>query len=119
MLSGALAGSHPCPRSGKHDNKRRVMNTMARRSAVGLSLICALVFCALAAQGASAAEGKNTTAYECVKGGGSKDFSDAHCDNNVGAGKGEYGHVVLPLNEKITLSITNEKTKNETKEAAS
>lgn len=95
------------------------MNTMARRSAVGLSLICALVFCALAAQSASAAEGKNTTSFECVKGGGAKDFSDAHCDKNVGEGKGEYGHVVLPLNEKVTLKISNEKTKNETKEAAS
>lgn len=95
------------------------MNTMARRTAAGISLICALVFCALAAQGASAAEGKNTTAYECVKGGGAKDFSDAHCDNNVGAGNGEYGHVVLPLNEKVSISISNEKTKNETKEAAS
>lgn len=94
------------------------MNTMARKGTVGLALICALVFCALAAQGASAAEGKNTTAFECVKGGGSKDFSDAHCDNNVGAGKGEYGHVVLPK-EKVALTISNEKTKNETKEAAS
>ena len=95
------------------------MNTMARRTAVGISLICALVFCALAAQGASAAEGKNTTAFECVKGGGEKDFSDAHCDNNVGPQKGEYGHVVLPLNTKASITISNEKTKNETKEAAS
>lgn len=95
------------------------MKTMARRTAVGISLICALVFCAVAAQGASAAEGKNTTAFTCVEGGGERDFSDAHCDNNVGAGKGTFGHVVLPLNEKTSISITNEKTKNETKEAAS
>jgi len=95
------------------------MNTMARRTAVGISLICALVFSALAAQGAAAAEGKNTTAFTCVEGGGEKDFSDAHCDNNVGAGKGKYGHVALPLNEKVSISISNEKTKNETKEAAS
>jgi hypothetical protein len=94
------------------------MKTMANRTAVGISLICALVFCAFAAQSASAAEGKNTTAVECVKGGGSKDFSDAHCDNNVGAGKGEYGHVVLPK-EKVSISITNANTKNGTTEAAS
>lgn len=95
------------------------MKTMARRSAVGVSLICAVAFFAIAAQGASAAEGKNTTAFECVKGGGEKDFSDAHCDNNVGAGKGEFGHVVLPLNQSTSIAISNEKTKNETKEAAS
>jgi hypothetical protein len=94
------------------------MKAMAHRTTVGISLICALAFFALAAQSASAAEGTNTTAYECVEGGGEKDFSDAHCDNNVGAGKGKYGHVVLPLNTKVSISISNEKTKNETKEAS-
>src|SRR5689334_16146452 len=109
MLSGALRRDlTPARAPADNDNQGRVMNTMARRSAVGLSLICALVFCALSAQSASAAEGKNTTAFECVKGGGAKDFSDAHCDNNVGAGKGEYGHVVLTLNEKVSISISNE-----------
>jgi hypothetical protein len=93
------------------------MKTMTHRTAVGISLICALAFCAFAAQGASAAEGKNTTAFTCVEGGGEKDFSDAHCDTNVGAGKGKFGHVVLPLNEKVSISITNANTKNETKEA--
>jgi hypothetical protein len=52
-------------------------------------------------------------------GGGAKDFSDAHCDNNVGAGNGKFGHVVLALNTKTSISISNENTKNETKEAAS
>lgn len=94
------------------------MKATAHRTAVGISLICALAFSALAAQSASAAEGKNTTAYECVEGGGEKDFSDAHCDNNVGAGNGKFGHVALPLNEKVSISISNAKTKNETKEAA-
>jgi hypothetical protein len=94
------------------------MKTMTRRTTIGISLICALAFCAFAAQGASAAEGINTTAFECVKGGGAKDFSDAHCDKQVTAGTGEFGHVVLTLNTKTSIAITNEKTKNETKEAA-
>jgi hypothetical protein len=95
------------------------MNTMVHRTAIGAALICALAFCAIAAQSASAAEGKNTTAFTCVEGGGAKDFSDAHCDNSVTPGTGKFGHVVLPLNEKVTIAISNEKTKNETKEAAS
>lgn len=95
------------------------MNTMVHRTAISAALICALAFCAIAAQSASAAEGKNTTAFTCVEGGGANDFSDAHCDNSVTPGTGKFGHVVLPLNEKVTIAISNEKTKNETKEAAS
>jgi len=93
------------------------MKKATHRTAVGLSLLCALVFCALAAQSASAAEGTNTTAYECVEGGGAKDFSDAHCDNQVTAGTGKFGHKVLPLSETINISVTNEKTKNNTTES--
>jgi hypothetical protein len=89
------------------------MKKTAQRTAVGLSLICALLFGALAAQSASAAEGKNTTAYECVKGEG-KDFSDAHCDNHVA---GEFGHKALGLG-KTSITVSNEKTKNNTTEAA-
>ncbi len=94
------------------------MNTMAKRSAVGLSLICALFICALAAQGASAAEGKNTTAFTCVEGGGEKDFSDAHCDKKVTAGTGKFGHVAIKVGEATPIVVTNAGTKNETKEAA-
>lgn len=94
------------------------MNTMARRSAVGLSLICALLFCALAAGGASAAEGKNTTAFTCVEGGGEKDFSDAHCDKKVAGGTGKFGHVAIKTGEATKIVVTNAGTKNETQEAA-
>jgi len=91
------------------------MKKTTHRTAVGLALICALFLCALAAQSASAAEGKNTTAFECVKGGGAKDFSDAHCDNHVA---GEFGHVAIGVGTKTSISITNAKTKNNTTEAA-
>lgn len=90
---------------------------IGRRAAVGLSVLCALLICAFVAQSASAAAGKNTTAFTCVEGGGAKDFSDAHCDTNVGEGKGKFGHVVVPLKEKITIAITNAKTKNSTTES--
>jgi hypothetical protein len=93
-----------------------------RRTAVGLSLLCALAFCAFAAQSASAQIGtkaKNTTAFTCVKGGGLRDFKDAHCDEFVGAEKGEFGHVAIPLNETTELEVTNSETANKTTEAAS
>jgi hypothetical protein len=88
-----------------------------RRAVLGLSLLCALLSCALAAQGASAAPAKNTTAFTCVKGGGAKDFKDAHCDEKVTPETGEYGHVVAPLNETTKVIVTNEKTKNGTTES--
>lgn len=92
---------------------------MNRRKAVaGLSLLSALLFCALAAPGASAAHiSENTTAFTCVKGGGSLDFSDAHCDVTTTPGKGEYGHVLIPEG-KTEIEVTNEKTANKTTESA-
>lgn len=89
---------------------------MTSRATVGLSLLCTLVFCAFEAQSASAAPAKNTTAFTCVPEGGEKDFSDAHCDKKVPAGEGKFGHVVIPLNETTEITVTNAKTKNETKE---
>lgn len=90
---------------------------IGRRAIAGLSLLSALLFCALAAQGASAAAhtSKNTTAVTCVKGGGKLDFKDAHCDETTIAGKGVYGHEPLSGNP-TTLEVTNEKTKNATTE---
>jgi hypothetical protein len=91
------------------------------RAVAGLSLLSALLFCALAAQGASAAAhvSENTTAFTCVKGGGSVDFEDAHCDNSVGAGKGQYGHVEIKTGETTEFEVTNNATANATTEAAS
>jgi hypothetical protein len=86
---------------------------IGRRSAVGLSLLCALFFCAFAAQGASAA---GTTAFTCVPNGGNKDFSDAHCDTEVPAGTGSFGHVLIPAGLTY-VHLNNAKTKNATTEA--
>jgi hypothetical protein len=88
---------------------------IGRRSIIGLSLLSALFFCAFAAQSASAASATNTTAFTCVAGGGSLDFSDAHCDTKVTPGTGAYGHVVLTETE-TAITVTNLKTKNNTTE---
>jgi hypothetical protein len=90
---------------------------IGRRAAIGLSLLSALVVCAFIAQAASAAKATNTTAFTCVKGGGAKDFADAHCDKNVGEGKGEYGHVAIPLGEKTEGETTNKSVTEETKKS--
>jgi hypothetical protein len=91
---------------------------MIERGAVaGLSLVCALLSCAFAAQSAFAIPAPNTTAFTCVFGGGSKDFTDAHCDQKVSAGSGSYGHVAIPLGEKTELELTNAGTKNSTGES--
>jgi hypothetical protein len=88
-----------------------------RRATVGLSLLCALVFCAFAAQSASAVPAKNTTAFTCVEGGGQKDFVDPHCDQKVVAGQGKFGHIPIPLNQTTEITVTNAKTKNNTIES--
>jgi len=87
------------------------------RTTIGLALLGALALCAFAAQGAIAAEAKNTTAVTCVSGGGEKDFSDAHCDTNVGAGKGSFGHTAIAVGTKTSIYLTNAGTKNNTTEA--
>lgn len=91
---------------------------MRRKSIVGLSLLAVLAFCALAAQGASAAwvSSIKTQAFACHPGGGSKDFSDAHCDKKVTAGTGTFGHVLISGKKEIETS--NTQTKNSTTEAA-
>lgn len=91
---------------------------IGRKAVVGLALLSALLVCAFVAQSASAAAAVNTTAVTCVKGGGDKDFKDAHCDENVGKDKGEFGHVAIAVGTKTTVSVTNAGTANATKEAA-
>lgn len=90
---------------------------IGRRAIAGLSLLSALLFCALAAQGASAAEAKNTTAFTCVKGGGSLDFEDAHCDKTTTPGKGEFGHEQIANGSKTEIEVTNEGTAESTKKS--
>src|SRR4029077_380537 len=92
---------------------------IGHRAIAGLSLLSALLFCALAAQGASAAEhtSENTTAFTCVAGGGKLDFKDAHCDTTVTPGTGSFGHELIPAG-KTEIEITNKNTANETKESS-
>jgi hypothetical protein len=80
------------------------------RAIIGLSLLCAFVFSAFAAQSATAQVGTkstNTTAVTCVKGGG-EDFEDPHCDEKVEAGTGEYGHVAIANDITAELEVSQE-----------
>jgi hypothetical protein len=90
---------------------------IGQRSTIGLALLCAVAFCAFAAQSAMAQVGTpsvNTTAVTCVKNGGEEDFSDPHCDNKVV--DGEYGHVAIANDTTTEIEVTTEKTKNNTTE---
>jgi hypothetical protein len=86
---------------------------LGHRAIVGLSLLCALFFCALATQSASAAfkKSEKTTAFTCVKTKpNSGDFNDEHCDEFVGANKGEYTHVEIAKNTTTEITATNSTT---------
>ena len=87
-----------------------------RRSIVGLAALSALAICAFMAQSASAAFAPttNTTAFTCALEGGKEDYADAHCDENVGAENGEYGHVAIASGEPTDITITNENTASNT-----
>ena len=84
---------------------------IGRRATVGLSLLCALLFSALAVQSAAGAVSNNTTAVTCVKGKGNNDFSDEHCDTFVGIGKGSYGHIPI---DAVNGTATEIETSNKT-----
>jgi hypothetical protein len=93
---------------------------IGRKSIVGLSLFSALLFCAFAAQSASAAwpNAKNLTAYTCTnEGEHTADFSDPHCDKSVTPGTGEYGHIVIPVGQTTEIETSNILT-GEEREAA-
>jgi hypothetical protein len=74
------------------------------KAIVGLSLLCVMAVSALVAPSAPAAF---TTAGECVKGGGAKDYKDAHCTEPVTEGTGSYGHVLFANGVKKDVTITN------------
>jgi hypothetical protein len=92
---------------------------IGRNTAVGISLLAVLCFCAFMAPSAFAVEGweknNNTTAYLCEKGAGT-DFSDAHCDTAATGGTGSYGHKALEVPGGESITITNEATKKATAE---
>jgi hypothetical protein len=86
---------------------------IGRRAVIGLSLLSALLVCAFAAQGASAAEkeSENTTAFTCVKDAVNKngDFKDEHCDETGVIGKEEFRHDLIPLKTNTKIEGTNDK----------
>lgn len=77
----------------------------ARKACAGLSLACAIVFLTLGAGNASA---EPTTAGECVKDGGAKDFEDAHCDRKKAGGG--FGHVLFANSDKTAITAANDLT---------
>jgi hypothetical protein len=92
--------------------RRKTMN--GRKAIVGLCMLCALVFSAVAAQSASAA---GTTAYTCVKDVNGTLWGE-HCLGSQNGSADKYKHEAIELNKTTEVTITNEKTENETKAAS-
>jgi hypothetical protein len=91
---------------------------IGRRAVVGLSLLSALLFCAFAAQSASAAPSKNTTMFTCVNVGKDKgEFKDPHCDEKVTPLKGEYEHAKVANGLVTEVSATNSGVTESTKKS--
>jgi hypothetical protein len=87
---------------------------IGRKRTIGLTALLALVACAIAAPGASA----GTTAYECKAGKAPSGYEDSHCDSRIGfESKVNYIHEGIKAEITTGIEVTNEKTKNFTKEA--
>ncbi|HEV7562223.1 MAG TPA: hypothetical protein VGO24_01860 [Solirubrobacterales bacterium] len=81
-----------------------------RRAIISLCALCALAFCAAAAQTAAGAT-LGTTAFTCKKLGKPQDFTKAHCKGaDLSPGNGEYGHVAIPENTTTEVYATNAAT---------
>jgi hypothetical protein len=74
-----------------------------RKPLVGLSVLCALVLCAVAAPSATA---KGTTGYTCKKVELGAAFSDEHCTKDAEGGKG-FIHEEIPEEESLEVSAVN------------
>ena len=86
----------------------------ARRAVIGLSLLCALVLCAIAAPSAMATKG--TTAFTCEKTLTGAEFEDAHCDKGI-AGTSGFKHTALVAGTPTSIVVSNQQTKNLTTES--
>jgi hypothetical protein len=92
------------------------MKAIGSKAMVGLSLLCALFFSAVAAEAAAAAAAQNTTAFTCVEvAPGTGAFADSHCDQISKEGK--YSHSAVSTGVSIEVSLTNAKTANKTTES--
>ena len=85
---------------------------IGRRAVVGLALLCALAFSAIAASSALAVE--ETTAYTCVETPG--DFSDAHCKSGP---PGKFSHVEITPETTTEIEFSNKELGASTKEELS
>jgi hypothetical protein len=74
----------------------------ARRSIVGLTVLCALAFSAFAAANASAA---GTTTFTCSEAASVKNFSDADCSTKVSEGA-KFGHIAIAEGTATELKAT-------------
>ncbi|MGB7685592.1 MAG: hypothetical protein WBL45_07380 [Solirubrobacterales bacterium] len=85
---------------------------IGRRAIVGLSLLCALTCCALAASSAMAVQG--TTAFTCKPepkpGAGTKGFEDEHCTKAVEGTKANWVHEEIKPDTKTEVTATNNET---------
>jgi len=83
-----------------------------RRSAVGFSLLCALVLCAFAASSANALRG--TTAYVCKAEAAPTEltngFEDEHCIKAVSGAGVKRVHEEIKAGVKTELAVTNNET---------
>jgi hypothetical protein len=88
-----------------HIEAREIIEMTGRRVTVGLSLLCALAFCAFAAPSAMAAP-SGTAYYTCApKAHGP--FEDAHCTKEVA--DGNFEHQLIPAGT-TEITISNNKT---------
>jgi hypothetical protein len=87
------------------------------KAIAAISLLCALLLCAIGASSAFAAT-SGTTAFTCVESTTHEgDFEDAHCDKTVTPGTGKFTHKALPTNP-TTATSTNAQTANGTKDSS-
>jgi hypothetical protein len=83
---------------------------IGRRAIVGLSLLSALLFCAIAASSASAAT-SGTTAFTCVENPeGKGDFVDPHCTTPEPNKEGAYTHKAISKNPTFFTLSNNPST---------
>jgi hypothetical protein len=90
---------------------------IGRRAIVGLSLLSALLFCAIGSSSASAAT-SGTTLFTCVENVNHEgDFEDAHCKNTVPKGTGAFTHKAISVNPTGFTASSDGPTIGTTEEA--
>src|ERR1043166_1431764 len=113
-----LRKAQECKRGAHRESKEGVIQMIGRRTISSFALLSALLFCALAAQSASAAPAKNTTAFTCVKTTKALGlFQEAHCDKSGPKVEGEYAHIEFAGSTEVTA--TNNAVTDSTKKTES